>query len=470
VLAAILVGQRSVYEVRVSYPNRNKSDPVAVPAELAGRLTGLACAMLIALFVSALFLCAVFLSGCKERSTSVGTVKDNTLKGFVGGDSMAPHLLDAHLTVDCSDCGITYAFGTSMVPPDNIVVCPNCGSNTSTDNAAIRSSDQVTIRRGNDAFDRWDIVAIKDQSKTSALVKRIVGLPGEQITLKEGDIWINGERINRPLATVKSMGVSIFDAQYQSRNHPRLVSVDPNGWRQTEKKWRLPKQIAASANTFALKYVHRQNYRTKAMQIDVSPVKDNYPYNQYITRDLNNVTDLVVQCEQIIGQSLENWQLKIHDGIHFAIVKWDPKQDSLLLGYGDKTLANVNGVDLSGRHCVTFSLIDGYARFALDEKTLISCQIPAPGTPKNAVAPCVGIEADRDIELTGLKIYRDLFYFPDPSSGRQQWTLGPDQFFVIGDNVPLSKDSRSQSVGPINRSQLVGKIIESYNESESLSQ
>lgn len=228
--------------------------------------------------------------------------------------------------------------------------------------------------------------------------------------------------------------------------------------------------MTASANTFALNYVHRQNYRTKNMQIDVAPVKDNYGYNQYITRDLNNVTDLLVQCEQIIGQTLASWQLKIHDGIQFAIVKWDPNQDALFLVYGDETLAIVNGVDLLGRHCVTFSLIDGYAYCALDEKTLICCQIPAPTTQENALAQCVGIEADRDIELTSLKIYRDLYYFPDPSSGRQQWTLGPDQFFVIGDNVPVSKDSRSQSVGPIKRSQLVGEIMERDNESESLSQ
>ena len=39
--------------------------------------------------------------------------------------------------------------------------------------------------------------------------------------------------------------------------------------------------------------------------------------------------------------------------------------------------------------------------------------------------------------------------------GPARWTLGPDEFFVLGDNPPLSDDGRTWSVGPGVAAQLI---------------
>lgn len=39
-----------------------------------------------------------------------------------------------------------------------------------------------------------------------------------------------------------------------------------------------------------------------------------------------------------------------------------------------------------------------------------------------------------------------------------EWTLGPDQYFALGDNRNASKDSRDPSIGPIDASRIVGKV------------
>lgn len=45
----------------------------------------------------------------------------------------------------------------------------------------------------------------------------------------------------------------------------------------------------------------------------------------------------------------------------------------------------------------------------------------------------------------------------DPQYGQAQVTLGKDQYFILGDNRPVSKDSRH--IGPITKDQIIGKVL-----------
>ena len=56
-------------------------------------------------------------------------------------------------------------------------------------------------------------------------------------------------------------------------------------------------------------------------------------------------------------------------------------------------------------------------------------------------------------ELSRVKIFRDLFYF-DRLPGRL-FVLKPREFFLLGDNLPMSADSRGRS-RPVQRSELIG--------------
>ena len=45
----------------------------------------------------------------------------------------------------------------------------------------------------------------------------------------------------------------------------------------------------------------------------------------------------------------------------------------------------------------------------------------------------------------------------DPGIAEAEITLGPDEFFVLGDNRNNSEDSRSGNIGPVKRSNIIGK-------------
>lgn len=44
----------------------------------------------------------------------------------------------------------------------------------------------------------------------------------------------------------------------------------------------------------------------------------------------------------------------------------------------------------------------------------------------------------------------------------REWTLGPNEYFALGDNRNSSKDSRDSSVGPVNGDRIVGKVWAVY--------
>ena len=46
---------------------------------------------------------------------------------------------------------------------------------------------------------RWDLIAFRyPGDPTMNQIKRLVGLPGEEVSIKEGFVWINGQRLEPP--------------------------------------------------------------------------------------------------------------------------------------------------------------------------------------------------------------------------------------------------------------------------------
>ena len=69
-----------------------------------------------------------------------------------------------------------------------------------------------------------------------------------------------------------------------------------------------------------------------------------------------------------------------------------------------------------------------------------------------------------DLKVRDLKVWRDIYY-TDPGPGQNRWGLDQPyrleegQFFLLGDNSPISDDSRTLSEGAISDKFLVGKPL-----------
>ena len=115
--------------------------------------------------------------------------------------SMADTLVGPHYEVTCADCG--YAFQCDADPPLLVrAVCPNCGY-ANERLGEIAAGDQLWVDRA--AFywhapERWDVVVFHSPDAAGEpTVKRIVGLPGETIEVRDGEVFADGRIVRKPL-------------------------------------------------------------------------------------------------------------------------------------------------------------------------------------------------------------------------------------------------------------------------------
>ena len=70
---------------------------------------------------------------------------------------------------------------------------------------------------------------------------------------------------------------------------------------------------------------------------------------------------------------------------------------------------------------------------------------------KNGVVYIDGEELTEDV-------YGITACIDEPGIAREPLTLGEDEYFCLGDNRPVSYDSRYEEVGPVERSEIIGKV------------
>mgnify|MGYP001095605882 CR=1 FL=1 len=112
----------------------------------------------------------------------------------VSGGSMAPKLLPRHYQFSCP-CGRVFR----VLLPDKIpvpeAVCPQCRRLLPLSRGQFTPGDRLLVLRTgvwNVPLHRWDIICYRDPEHPRNLaVKRLVGLPGEKLSLASGHLYVN---------------------------------------------------------------------------------------------------------------------------------------------------------------------------------------------------------------------------------------------------------------------------------------
>jgi signal peptidase I len=120
----------------------------------------------------------------------------------VQGSSMAPALMGPHIAATCPRCGSVLHVGTDQLPAGGWIACSKCAALVTTGDLPISAGDTMWVDRT--AFvirgpRRWELVVFQCQNDATQLcVKRVVGLPGERVAFRDGEVLINDQRVAKP--------------------------------------------------------------------------------------------------------------------------------------------------------------------------------------------------------------------------------------------------------------------------------
>jgi signal peptidase I len=203
-------------------------------------------------------------------------------------------------------------------------------------------------------------------------------------------------------------------------------------------------------------------------------VRDFYAYNGSELPADNEVTDLALEARLKVGAAVESLSAIVRSGSDQFLLKIPVgRRGPIELTHNGRRLAlahSSNPFEDQGAwpRAVTLeaSVFDHQVQVALDGRLLFDPvdYDPHVGPPPNENPIALGVRGG-PLTVTELRIYRDLYYTGSLASTpryahamRSAVRLGPDEYFVLGDNSPVSHDSRFWSEGPVvPGSMLLGK-------------
>jgi signal peptidase I len=444
--------------------------------------------------------------------------------------SMAPTLYGEHLEVRCRDCGQSFAVGIEeasdgMHTPPGYVVCPNCRLGQRPRNTANYSGDRILVLKFLYDFmppERWDVIVFRNpNSPKQNYIKRLVGLPGEQIEIVEGNVTIDGEIVQKTDKAQEALWLPVHDTRRQATRRewmPRWVETGPGEglWQRHEKGFRLTRP--ADERVAWLAYEHRNARGT------LVPIGDHYGYNNGLPPGAGNrlrgvdaadvtpmavrprrwaVTDLAVRAPVTVGD--EGGELVVelvawNDGFRFELTARGSNRPSRILMNGEVIAKAVEGVLPVGREVELLAAnVDHKVMLRVNGKRPLSLKattgaMTPEGDPVFVPTDVSNGERERMVSardphwpaevrigarggrvtLAYLRLERDVYYtgydwdqrrWAHASERTGPLALQGDQFFVLGDNSPRSFDSRWWfEVDPpvVPRRNLVGRAFFMY--------
>ena len=366
-------------------------------------------------------------------------------------------------------------------------VCPNCGQRGLDDTPAIEcGGDRVLVQKFVYDFrrpKRWEVAVFHFPGEPSqAYVKRVVGLPGESIRIIGGDIFVDGKIVRKSLPEIRAMRMLVHDSRFQpqdAKRFPRWQSRSGSRDSSPESGWIIEGgQFAHRAvkgdtrpRTDWLVYKHwdpasgrlrtgprflcLQRRRSPSRQRRCRPGDGGTPVRQRGRRcDLGGAS---VGLRSVCRED-SSWPARIDR----AVAKQPVENRWRIVGILLKIAVCGQEMSRSKRR----SSIGGFRSRSTGGCFLIrmiSTIRSRRGSRARALLS-LGVRGGA-LEVTDLRIYRDIYYTsslastPRYSHGMSTAVkLGSDDYFVLGDNSPVSNDSRFWTECPVVRgSMFVGR-------------
>lgn len=398
--------------------------------------------------------------------------------------SMAPTLLGVHKEVRCPNCSYVFQLGSTGVSPAGTMRCPNCLHEW---RSAGGRDAEVALRRpawlwnegrdlrtkqtvsGLDAANRinrwgsrifvnkfiytfrrprrWEVIVFiypgptEGPSENLNYIKRLVGLPGEELFLQNGDVYVDGRIARKPPAVQERLWMHVLDSRFVP-----LQEVEP--------RWDFGTDAALWAEDKDSGGLELKAFGSEpaAMASFARPIRDSYAYNGVKApkplEALHNVGDVRIEVELTVRRAGPDAavELQIEEDDHdFRLVVPVGGQRAELLDGGSPVKEGpASGLEAGRRVRLDLENYDDRVAAHLGDQTLIVHEYDGSPTPSRLRKRVALGAKDADVSLHSVKIQRDIYYQDKNGlmSSPKLYELDKESYFVLGDNSPDSKDSR----------------------------
>jgi signal peptidase I len=409
--------------------------------------------------------------------------------------SMAPALIGHHRAGPCPRCDYPVRVGRpssgGTAEHFSEVECPNCNQRFSLAGARDLSGDRLLVDKNVYSVRpprRWEMVVFRcpdpdPKELGKPYVKRLIGLPGETVTIADGDVYVDGRLVRKGLAEIRETMFPVFDMKYAPK---------PDGW---TARWvrsaadpRLPEGaghhgpaaeasvvegtelvLDASDSPQAMVGVAYRNWNLDERREE--PVRawnayDGAPRRAYGPFPLAH--DFILMCEVEVTATTTGearFACRLTDGAdavagELAVGPKGTGQAQLVREHRGG-LGATSGVALQPghRYQLEFAFVDRQVLLALDGKLVLAPAELEPVPARAEVRQPLRLEARGcRVAVRDLRLYRDIHYTQYGEHGtRHPITLGPKEYYVLGDNSGNSQDSRKWPVPAVPEADFIGK-------------
>lgn len=295
--------------------------------------------------------------------------------------------------------------------------------------------------------ERFEIVVFKHPLERSrVMVKRLVGMPGEELKIEGGDLWTRPGK----------------EAPWRILRRP--APVQRGAWRTLRSPARGPEWTVVRGGKewqVASASLRARGDGAARFRAEGGPITDGYLdgyapalIGKIATRDPsfghNPVADVRLEGELAALAGTEAISFELTEGqrvYEFTLPGPAAPEDALVTVHIRDSLAGTERTEhgehlrLSAGERVEFALenLDDRLALVLDGRTVLAAEIEA--SPRQEASLALGVTG-AGADFDALRVMRDLYYLTP--EGRQSWSIEipPGHYVMLGDNTQDSADGR----------------------------
>ena len=347
----------------------------------------------------------------------------------VSGASMSPTFHGAHFVLHCPQCATAFSVETDDEAPTlpnelplRRGICPACAfAQTPVPSDAWRPGDRILVNLAAlslRAIRRWDVVLFRSPEDGQLTVKRVVGLPGETLRIRDGDILINGQIAVKSFTVQRAMRVPVLYGRWETqpgqspgsfefawhpiRNTPHVLPIMETGITPGSPLYGVTSQLCEN-------------------QWHIEPPGGIFPVCDLMLEFDWQPDDSTPLCIRACAEELQLTTLLAtrHKAMHKVVVSL----------FDRRLLVAVDGIIIIERP------MDEERQHSKDSASF------AFYLPENVDLSPAEQKATIERQVTGLRVWRDVYY-THANALSTCVTIPADCYYVLGDNSSFSSDSR----------------------------